>query len=98
MHIIIVLFQGINLDNINVTLVPVPGQLYVYKASIASIDPDDVSMLSLSTVTIGISSFIIRVSTVENNLTTYSLLVGCDLIFYVRMYNSFYFAYGHLLA
>ena len=76
--------QGINLDNINVTLVPVPGQLYVYKATIASVDPDDVLVSSLSTTTSGISSFIIRVSTAESNSTTYSLLVGCDSI-YVHM-------------
>lgn len=62
---------GINLDKINVTLIPVPGELYVYKASIESIDADN---MSVSTVTSGISSFIIRVSTKENNLTTYSML------------------------
>ena len=68
-------YQGIHLDNINITLVPVPGQLYAYKASIASTDPDDVLASRLSTATSGISSFIIRLSTRENNLTTYSLLV-----------------------
>lgn len=71
--VIVLLYQGINLDKINVTLIPVPGELYVYKAYIESIDADDTSV---STATSGISSFIIRVSTKENNLTTYSVLVG----------------------
>ena len=65
--------QGINLDTINVTLVPVPGQPYVYKASVENITTDEVSVLR---ATSGISSFIIRVSTMENNLTTYNLLVS----------------------
>jgi len=50
-----------------------PGQLYVYNASIESTE---------SAAASGLFSFIIRVSTIENNLTTYSLLVGCDLVFY----------------
>ena len=75
MYFIPIIFsnQGIDLDTINVTLVPVPGQPYVYKASVESINTDSVSVLR---ATSGISSFIIRVSTMENNLTTYNLLVS----------------------
>ena len=76
---VIVFNQGIDLDNIHITLIPLPGQLYVYKTSIESIGVDDVSV---STNTSSLSAFIIKVSTIENNLTTYSLLVGCDLVFY----------------
>ena len=65
--------QEIDAGNVKVSLIPVPGQLYVYKASIESLNAaDDVS------TTTSLSSFIIRVSTVENNLTTYTLLV-CKL-------------------
>lgn len=67
--------QGVSPDSVKVTLIPVPGQPYVYKASIESSDPAD---LSVSRATSGLSSFIIRVSTMENNLTTYTLLVSCD--------------------
>jgi len=76
---VIVFNQGIDLDNIRITLIPMPDQLYVYKTSIESTGVDNVSV---SATTSSLSSFIIRVSTIENNLTTYSLLVGCDSVFY----------------
>ena len=88
---IILFIQGINLDSINVTLVPVPGQPYVYKASVESINTDEVSVLR---ATSGISSFIIRVSTMENNLTTYNLLVGWMDQVYANILNYYY----HCLA
>ena len=66
--------QGINVDTINVTLVPVPGQPYVYKASVEG--NNNIDDVSASTATSDLSAFIIRVSTNENNLTTYNLLVS----------------------
>ena len=73
-----------NLDNVNVKLVPVPGQVYVYKASIRNVDEDDNLVPNLSAASSDVSSFIIRVSALEDNATTFSLLVSCDVV--VRMY------------
>ena len=61
-----------------------PGQPYVYKASIESVEVDNVSV---SETTFGLSSVIIRVSTMENNLTTYSLLVSYVYISLMLLYT-----------
>ena len=66
--------KAIDLSSTNVTLVPVPGKLYFYKANIQS--NDDVMQSAVTArERFGPLAFVIKVFTLDGNVTSYSLLV-----------------------
>jgi len=80
MYSLLILFvKGISLDNTNVKLVPVSGKLYVYKADIQTNDDFQDSRLRS-----GPFAYIVRVSSLDNNVTSYSLLVSMHASSYVN--------------
>ena len=65
--------KGISLGNTNITLVPVPGKPYVYKAKIQI--SNDFQNTSIARSNSGPFAYIVRVSPLDNNVTSHSLLV-----------------------
>ncbi|XP_065897024.1 uncharacterized protein [Dysidea avara] len=64
--------SGISLDNTNVTLVPVPGKLYIYKASFQI--SNDFQNTIMRRSNFGPFAYIVRVSSLDSSVTFYRLL------------------------
>jgi len=63
------MFKAISLDNTNVTLAPVPGKLYFYKVNV---EVADNTMRRTTSMT---GPIVIKVLTLDGNITSYRLLV-----------------------